>query len=265
MKVLKNYKLIAIIIIIVFIILEMFLFQEITELISEIKKMPNITKNFSGVISIFTINLILGIFLFAISLKILSLKLNIETTRNSENSKKEKNEEFNEAIKEESKIEKESEIEKSINSIFEEIKKIKDINVYTEKFLIKISKKYEIVQGLFYIKSSENEEFEISSKYAFFNEEEPKKFKIGEGLSGQVAKTKKAMNLSDIPDNYIKIVSGTGESSPKYLLILPVINKENTIGVVELASFIPFEENFVKQLVVLFEKNSDIISQLIKK
>ncbi|MCK5822781.1 MAG: GAF domain-containing protein [Bacteroidales bacterium] len=265
MKGLKNYKLIAIIIIIMFIILEMFLFQEITNLISDINKLSNINNNYSGVITFFFINLILVIFLFAISLKILSLKLNKDVTKTEDYSKKETREEINDDLEEKNKTEKEVETEKELNSIFEELRKIKDINLYTEKFLINVAKKYEIVQGLFYLKISKSEEFEVCSKYAYFNEEEPKKIKIGEGLSGQVAKDKKAMNLSEVPENYIKVVSGTGESSPKYLLILPVINKEKTIGIVELASFVPFKENFVKQSVVLFEKNSEFISQLIKK
>ncbi len=252
MKNLKNYKSTAIVTIVLFIISELFLYQEIAKL----------KTNSSVLIAFFIITLILGIFLFAISLKLLSLKINNNVTKTTNNSTKETNEREKE-LKEETEIT-ENETNIKLKSIFDELKNIKDINIFTEKFLINIAKNYEIVQGLFYLKDPKTEEFSVYSKYAYFSEEEPKKFKIGEGLSGEVAKSKKPMNLSDIPDNYIKVVSGTGESSPKHLLILPVIQKNNTIGIVELASFIPFENDFVEQLLLLFEKNCDLISKLIE-
>ncbi|MBE9467183.1 MAG: GAF domain-containing protein [Bacteroidetes bacterium] len=264
MKSLKNYKLVAIITIIVFVIFELFLFQELIKIVSDIKKLSNSINDYSGVITFFVIGLLLGLFLFAISLKILSLKFNNNVTKTLNFSKKETKEKIDEIAEDEKKSENETEIEKTTNLIFEELKKIDNIKLYTDKFLINLAKEYEIVQGLFYLKFATSEDFIVYSKYAYFNEEEPKSFKIGEGLSGQVAKNKKAMNLSEIPDNYIKIVSGTGIGTPRHLLILPIIKKENTIGIVELASFIPFEDKLVKQLVLLFEKNSDIISQLMK-
>ena len=264
MKNLKNYKSTAIVTIILFIIFELFFYVKLLKLISDIQNLSNNENNYSVLITFFIITVILGIFLFAISLKILSLKLDNNITKNINYSTKETKEDKKELESKTEITEEETETYKKLNSMFDELKKIKDVNVFTEKFLINIANKYEIVQGLFYLKNSKAENFTIRAKYAYFNDEEPKSFKIGEGLSGQVAKNKKAMNLSDIPENYIKIVSGTGEGTPKHLLILPVIQKDNTIGIVELASFIPFEDDFIKQLIILFEKNSYFISQLIK-
>ena len=263
MRNLKNYKSIAIVTILLFLISELFFYQEISKLISDVQKLSNIQTNYSILIAFFIVTLILGIFLFAISLKLLSLKVDKIVTKKINNSTKETNESDKEFEEETKKTEIETEENLKLKSIFDELNKVKDINAFTEKFLINIANKYEIVQGLFYLKDTKGE-FVIHAKYAYFSEEDPKNFKIGEGLSGQVAKNKKAMNLSDIPENYIKIVSGSGEGTPKHLLILPVIQKDNTIGIIELASFIPFKNDFINQIIILFEKNSDFISKLIK-
>lgn len=60
------------------------------------------------------------------------------------------------------------------------------------------------------------------------------KFKIGEGLVGQVALEMKPLVLQELPENYIKVVSGTGEATPGALLIQPVVFEDRLKAVVEL-------------------------------
>lgn len=62
-------------------------------------------------------------------------------------------------------------------------------------------------------------------------------FKIGEGLVGQVALEKKAILLTDVPDDYIKISSGLGERTPDTIYIAPFLYDGEVIGVIELGSF----------------------------
>jgi PAS domain-containing protein len=47
--------------------------------------------------------------------------------------------------------------------------------------------------------------------------------------------------MTDIPDEYISITSGLGDANPRALLISPLKVNEEIFGVVELASFKPFE------------------------
>jgi methyl-accepting chemotaxis protein len=49
--------------------------------------------------------------------------------------------------------------------------------------------------------------------------------------------------VDDVPDGYVKIVSGLGIASPRYLLIVPVKNQEQVLGVMEIATFTPLDEN----------------------
>lgn len=132
---------------------------------------------------------------------------------------------------------------------------------YTEKILSNVAKEFDIVQGLFFIKDREKDIYHITGKYAYFGDEEPKDFNLGETLSGQVAKNKIALNLKDIPDNYVTILSGLGSSSPNHLIIIPIIVEDKTIAIVELASFKEFKRNFSD----LFEGMSSQISKSLSK
>lgn len=132
---------------------------------------------------------------------------------------------------------------------------------YTEKLLSNLAKEFDIVQGLFFIKEKETDTFNIVGKYAYFGDEEPKSFVLGETLSGQVAKNKTTLNLNEIPDNYVTILSGLGSSSPNQLIIIPIVIEEKTVAIIELASFKKFKQNFSD----LFEGMSEQIGKALLK
>jgi putative methionine-R-sulfoxide reductase with GAF domain len=136
-----------------------------------------------------------------------------------------------------------------------------DLVKYTEKILSNTAKEFDIVQGLFFVKEKKSDIFNIAGKYAYFGDEEPKSFSLGETLSGQVAKNKTALNLKEIPENYVTILSGLGSSSPNHLIIIPIILEDKTIAIVELASFNEFKRNFSD----LFEGMSDKIGKTLMK
>ena len=48
--------------------------------------------------------------------------------------------------------------------------------------------------------------------------------------------------MTDVPEEYIEIESGTGSANPRSVLIVPLKIEENVLGVIELASFNTFEE-----------------------
>jgi methyl-accepting chemotaxis protein len=63
------------------------------------------------------------------------------------------------------------------------------------------------------------------------------KFNYGDGMVGQVAKNGSAIYIDDIPDGYFQVVSGLGQASPKFILLLPVKKGNEVRGVIELATF----------------------------
>jgi len=118
-----------------------------------------------------------------------------------------------------------------------------NVAVYSEKLLQNIAKELDIVQGLIFVLNDADQKFHVSGEYAYFSEEQPRSFPLGETLSGQVAKNKKMLNLKKLPDGYITVLSGLGKSSPRHLIIVPIVHEGKSIGVMELASFKHFGEN----------------------
>ena len=114
---------------------------------------------------------------------------------------------------------------------------------YAEKILQNIARELDIVQGLVFVLSSVDQMFHISGEYAYYSDEQPRSFPLGETLSGQVAKNQKLLNVKELPEGYITILSGLGKSNPRHLVIVPIIYNSESIGVMELASFKPFGEN----------------------
>ena len=61
-------------------------------------------------------------------------------------------------------------------------------------------------------------------------------FKLGEGLVGQAALEKKQILIQNVPEDYVKVVSGLGERVPRYICVTPFLFEGNTKGVVEIGT-----------------------------
>lgn len=116
-----------------------------------------------------------------------------------------------------------------------------------------ICKQLDAGQGAAYLAGQENETrfVELKSGYALsISESTITRYTFGEGLIGQAAANKQLIYLDEVPDGYIKIISGLGSASPRYLLIAPIINNENLVGILEIASFTALsadQRKFVEQ------------------
>ncbi|MGW0366184.1 response regulator [Streptomyces sp. NPDC002990] len=78
----------------------------------------------------------------------------------------------------------------------------------------------------------------------------PRRYRLGESLVGQAARSRRTISSDDVPAGYI-ISSGLGETAPGSLIILPVIVEDQVLGVIELASFTAFtavHRDFLGQL-----------------
>ena len=63
-----------------------------------------------------------------------------------------------------------------------------------------------------------------------------KKIYPEQGLLGRLYNEKQTIYLSEIPDDYISIATGMGDSSPRNLLIVPLLINKEVYGAVEIAS-----------------------------
>lgn len=132
-----------------------------------------------------------------------------------------------------------------------------DITSTFNKALSIVCKELEASQAAAY-KSHEDKGshyIELFASYAYhLPEGEKKVFRYGEGLAGQVAKEGKLVNINAVPEGYIQILSGLGSASPRHLVIIPLKEAEEVIGVVEIASFHAFTPQQESALQQTFDK-----------
>lgn len=83
----------------------------------------------------------------------------------------------------------------------------------------------------------DNGQLNLSGSYAYsFRKQNTSIIKPGEGLVGQAAAEKKIIVFTEVPDDYIRINSGLGNSIPKNLVMLPLLQDEEIKGVIEIGS-----------------------------
>ncbi|MGQ2978936.1 MAG: response regulator [Polaromonas sp.] len=66
-------------------------------------------------------------------------------------------------------------------------------------------------------------------------EDKPQSFYSADGLVGQAALENRVLQLDDLPDNYLTVTSGLGQTAPRHVLIVPVLHDGQVNGVAELA------------------------------
>ncbi len=110
-------------------------------------------------------------------------------------------------------------------------------------------------QAAFYLledEDSADRHFRMTASYAY----ERRKYADriipwGDGLVGACALEKEKIVLKKVPDSYLRITSGLGRANPKFLMLIPLKVNENVHGVIEMASFNPFEkyqEEFIEKV-----------------
>jgi methyl-accepting chemotaxis protein len=103
-----------------------------------------------------------------------------------------------------------------------------------------ICRQLEAGQGAFYAPREEDGArwLELAGGYALsIGESNTIKFDLGEGLIGQSAAEGRSLYIDDVPEGYMKIASGLGMASPRYLFITPVKKDEVVTGVLEVSTF----------------------------
>lgn len=101
------------------------------------------------------------------------------------------------------------------------------------------------IQGAIFIKNNEEGEevlYTLNTAIAYSREKTMEsKFRLGEGLIGRCAFEKLSIYMEDVPNDYVHITSGLGESNPRCILLIPAIINDEVHAVIEIVSFIRFE------------------------
>nr|WP_295969737.1 response regulator [uncultured Bacillus sp.] len=122
-----------------------------------------------------------------------------------------------------------------------------DIHRLGEKYIRALVPMVNAGYGVIYLKREDD--FPYLEQLASYGDHfARRRIEAGEGLVGQCLLDGKAIELDDIPPDYIKISSGLGESEPRTLLILPIQLNEGVLAVLEIASIHEFTQFHVELL-----------------
>ncbi|CAM4383520.1 ATP-binding protein [Paenibacillus alkaliterrae] len=140
--------------------------------------------------------------------------------------------------------------------------KVDDLQTLAQMFITKITPMVGASYGVFYTQESKGDQYSLRRLAAYASDYEQfgfESFRVGEGLVGQCAAAKQTILLNQVPNDHIKIVSGTGMSSPSSIIILPAEYEGEILAVIELASFEKFSP---LQQKLLYEVMSNIGSAI---
>ena len=120
----------------------------------------------------------------------------------------------------------------------------RDLETVSKLILSELTPLVGAQHGVFYIMDgADHPLLKLLSSYAYRERKHlANRFHMGEGLVGQCALEKERILVTELPDNYIKISSGLGESAPRNAVVLPVLFEGQVTAVIELASFQRFSE-----------------------
>lgn len=126
-----------------------------------------------------------------------------------------------------------------------------DLQNLLNQLICFITKKINGQVGVLYLlnEKSGEKQYELASNYAFKRRKGlPESFKIGEGLVGQAALEKEIIIVSNLPNDYISINSGLGNSTPDNVVIIPCNYQDKVVAVLEVASTLEFSELIIEFL-----------------
>jgi signal transduction histidine kinase/DNA-binding response OmpR family regulator len=118
------------------------------------------------------------------------------------------------------------------------LQKAETVDAFANVLLSELAPLVEAGCGAFYQFDSQTSRYRFVAGYALKkNAAERADFAIGEGIIGQCAAEKHRLIVRNIPEGYLTIASGAGAASPRVIITIPVVSRESTLAVIELASF----------------------------
>ncbi|PCI24515.1 MAG: hypothetical protein COB67_11540, partial [SAR324 cluster bacterium] len=119
---------------------------------------------------------------------------------------------------------------------------VQDLRSLAQLVISELAKMLEVGHGVFYTKK-EDHKLTLLGSYAYQERRNiSRSFKLGEGLVGQCALEKQPILLTQVPADYVRILSGLGEKAPMNILVIPILYEDDCVGVIELSSFHAFTQ-----------------------
>ncbi len=113
------------------------------------------------------------------------------------------------------------------------------------------------IQGALYILDDNDENdihFKMTAAVAYGRKKlASRRIEMEEGLVGRCAFEQAPVYLKQVPQDYVRITSGLGDTNPSVILLVPLKVNEKIYGIIELVSFNSFEDYKIKFLELVSE------------
>ncbi|MCR6652213.1 MAG: response regulator [Cellvibrionaceae bacterium] len=95
--------------------------------------------------------------------------------------------------------------------------------------------------GALYVREADTGVLQRVATYGVGKEidQEPQSFGYGESLVEQALFSRRPLQLDDVPENYLKINTGLGSTSPRHIILVPAVHDGEPNGVIELGFLNP--------------------------
>lgn len=128
-----------------------------------------------------------------------------------------------------------------------------------------ITKYMSVAQGAIYMVKEDNNNqeqyIELEGCFAFDRRKFiEKKIRFGDGLLGQSCLEQEIIKINKVPDTFVEITTGLGDTPPNNLVIVPLIYDEKVMGVLEMLAYNPYSDYEVEFLQQLGENIASFIS-----
>ena len=146
---------------------------------------------------------------------------------------------------EKSKLEDQDWIKSTQSNLITKLQGVKNLPQFAEIVMHELIPTLGAHLGLFYYKKENNEQSSLYliGSYAYKKRKNvSNEFALGEGLVGQCALENKPIFLTEAPNHYLEVTSGSGKSEPSNIMVLPILFEGDTIGVIEIASLKKFSD-----------------------
>ncbi len=112
----------------------------------------------------------------------------------------------------------------------------KSLADFSEIIILKLAQLLSATQGAFYVYEEAQAHLYMTAGYACTPQTVKKSvFKVGEGLVGQLVKTKKMMHINNLPVDSVLVESALTKVRSKTLVLMPMLYNEDIQGVIEVA------------------------------
>lgn len=135
------------------------------------------------------------------------------------------------------------------NELNEEMRGNQDVMELARKVITHLAKYLDAQIGALYLVEEESETLRLTGSYAFTKRKHMGDvIRVGEGLVGQAAFEKEIISVTSIPEDYIRINSAIGDTTPRNIVVSPFLYQDTLTGVIELGSFREFTDDHLEFL-----------------